>query len=746
MANSTNDSEPRGNFGTDAYVDWDMEMLRQDGLLESDSEKPPRVWMHPVFVRLYSTPNDDDELRFTPTIEALRKLKGEQKTGFETHELEYLETIKEYERNISEISGKTGIYDLEDSVYCFLYRKIYHVDGPEKPKLFEIINVGPVVHIELPDQQFTIEPLPIAIARSTILSQPVVAIIDDSIGFLNDRFSKEPIQGRNDWTRFRAFWYQAKESVPDLKPISRELDDYPSVSMQNFIDPRKLSIGVSFKVERKEGTPPVISDERTVYSFLDRYLIGTEDVNISIFSQSHGTSMLDIASGDTPGGVLNEVDLIGVQLPPHSVRDTSGKRFDSYILQGLRWIIDQTIRVQFERNDADLDGLLRVPLIVNISLGSYAGPKNGEGFLESQIRREIKRYDLLSQGAPIRVVLSFGNGYRNKQTVLFKSLEMENASDVDWCIMPDDRTASYVEMRASASTHLKVWIKPPGHSGAWYSWPEKSEYQSIRVEEIEVGRLYGDSNYLTEDKSRATIAILPTYRDDFGMPVASSGQWNLAFKNMDKNKSEKSINISLQIQRDDTPSPHTTAGRQSYFDHDSAHEWDPETRDYSMPSTDCPITRDATHGAQVSALDNDIYSVGAVYERTYGNECPVSTKLPSYYSAKGGDNHFSSVVEGPLLSAIADESRISPGINATGTMSGSTSRIGGTSAAAAQVTRALTMLFLASNSTPRTQKDELKALLDIRSLPNTADSRTGYGVLKEHSSLSLNHDNEKSSS
>ena len=169
-----------------------------------------------------------------------------------------------------------------------------------------------------------------------------------------------------------------------------------------------------------------------------------------------------------PAVLLNEVDLIGVQLPPHSVkRIPCGKRFDSYILQGLRWIIDQTIRVQFERNDADLDGLLRVPLIVNISLGSYAGPKNGEGFLESQIRREIKRYDLLSQGAPIRVVLSFGNGYRNKQTVLFKSLEMENASDVDWCIMPDDRTASYVEMRASASTHLKVWIKPPGHSGAW---------------------------------------------------------------------------------------------------------------------------------------------------------------------------------------------------------------------------------------------------------------------------------------
>ena len=173
-----------------------------------------------------------------------------------------------------------------------------------------------------------------------------------------------------------------------------------------------------------------------------------------------------------------------------------------------------------------------------------------------------------------------------------------------------------------------------------YRWPEKSEYQSIRVEEIEVGRLYGDSNYLTEDKSRATIAILPTYRDDFGMPVASSGQWNLAFKNMDKNKSEKSINISLQIQRDDTPSPHTTAGRQSYFDHDSAHEWDPETRDYSMPSTDCPITRDATHGAQVSALDNDIYSVGAVYERTYGNECPRINEIALILLCQGWRQPF----------------------------------------------------------------------------------------------------------
>ena len=84
MANSTNDSEPRGNFGTDRLMLTGIwKCCGRMGCWNQIAKNHPRVWMHPVFVRLYSTPNDDDELRFTPTIEALRKLKGEQKTGFE---------------------------------------------------------------------------------------------------------------------------------------------------------------------------------------------------------------------------------------------------------------------------------------------------------------------------------------------------------------------------------------------------------------------------------------------------------------------------------------------------------------------------------------------------------------------------------------------------------------------------------------------------------------------------------------
>ncbi|BBU58596.1 hypothetical protein KU6B_48610 [Mameliella alba] len=70
---------------------------------------------------------------------------------------------------------------------------------------------------------------------------------------------------------------------------------------------------------------------------------------------------------------------------------------------GLRWILRQAARV-----DAT------APVIVNVSLGVLAGPKDGTHFVEHQMAREAQTWEEVT-GQPVRLVWAFGNSYRSSQ-------------------------------------------------------------------------------------------------------------------------------------------------------------------------------------------------------------------------------------------------------------------------------------------------------------------------------------------
>ncbi|KAG1715337.1 hypothetical protein GQR58_000304 [Nymphon striatum] len=171
-----------------------------------------------------------------------------------------------------------------------------------------------------------------------------------------------------------------------------------------------------------------------------------------------------------------------------------------------------------------------------------------------------------------------------------------------------------------------------------------------------------------------------------GEPEAPSGGWTVSLRPVGPD----AVTACLQIQRDDSAMGYRARGRQSYFDSPHGYGWDMDDQDNSGLEAVCAISRQGTHSALVSAPDpggdagsaRQIVSVGAAEWKPEAQEA-----RPSRYSAQGSPDQ----VARPSVSAIADEGRVAAGLVATGTLTGSSATLGGTSAAAANVSRALAM-------------------------------------------------------
>ncbi len=81
---------------------------------------------------------------------------------------------------------------------------------------------------------------------------------------------------------------------------------------------------------------------------------------------------------------MAEVPVLAVQLPPASIRETAGRRMEAHLVQGLRWILAEVLR---RANRAKVP-----PVVVNLSLGTLAGPGDATEFLADWMAHEIDRH------------------------------------------------------------------------------------------------------------------------------------------------------------------------------------------------------------------------------------------------------------------------------------------------------------------------------------------------------------------
>ncbi len=566
------------------------------------------------------------------------------------------------------------------------------------PDFCEILHIGaPVVLRQasrLGQRGDRDKPLPLPQPGRADEARPrtLIAAIDDGIAFLNARFRSDPRH-----TRFAGVWLQAPE----------------------ILDPAGVLCGRTLFGDEIDTLLGGGEAEADIYRGINRDLLPGTERQSTNHLVSHGTHVLDLAAGAAPQGPddaeMRALPILAVQLPPAALRDTSGRRLEGYVAQGLRWLMAQTLR--------RAAGGPVAPLVVNLSLGSLAGPGNDSAFLANWFSYEVERYARLAPDSVLRIVVAYGNA-RRARLVARSELRAPKVLALDWCILPDDHTPSFVELRADnqRAGALRLILDPPGEAIAPLDlpWPEPGE--SWSVGQPAIAMVTG----VTEIGQRMVhVAVSPTAG---AATIAPSGRWRIRVASNDPAPAL----ISIRVQRDDTPAGYRILGRQSWLDHPQAWDWDDETRDWTAPvttggsPTDCPVSREGTAVAFAGTKAEAVFFVGSVRPVT-GQ--PADWR-PALYTASGVVT-FQPAGEskGPTLAARGDDGAVTGGRRASGVLSGTTARLSGTSVATPCVTRALA-LYHDRTYSPTTLDAELTALLGApRREPRSA--LVGYGVLAQ---------------
>ena len=643
-------------MNTNAYVRWQKHMRDTAAPLPRSSREgsyhtvylefeEPFLSGIEKFLKIVSTSGDSTK---TPII------------SIESHESNILEFTQEYLRHVAR-NGDPPPRQL----FAFAYISETHLEGvvSSLAGVCKLIHVGPAFELGTTSESGR-NFLGFTIPDNTTPAAPLFAIIDDGIGFLNDRFNRLTDDSSRK-TRFKGVWLQAREKV--------SVEKSSALNTESGIE----TVGAGWTLDDKDIDAMLkFSNESDQYARINDAVFPDESHRSVSFAFSHGTHVADLACGADAceQSPMSDVDLLAVQLPPGSIRETKGKLLHINVLQAVRWILYQAINVSNNRNSGGT--FERRPLIINISLGVTAGAKDGSGFIEEYLINELDLFQYLSNNTPVHVVLAFGNDYSSRQIAVRDTAD--RSEPLLWRLQPDDRNANYLEIRPLKKLPVKIGIKPPGSTREDVMLPHPGTTHDIRIKGKIVARVYHEMPGLAGAEPALILTTLPTAAEN--SDVAPAGGWEITLESPEDSDDQL---VSLQIQRGDTPVGYRIHGRQSYFDHVAAHEYCAEERAYSN-TDNSPIERQASHSALASAADQRISKVGSVYARSYN----VSGGWePSWYSAAGSDNPDLSNVIRPEFSATGDESSITPGVLASGTLSNTSFRLSGTSVSAPQVCR-----------------------------------------------------------
>ncbi|PYF06766.1 hypothetical protein C8J30_12321 [Rhodobacter viridis] len=482
---------------------------------------------------------------------------------------------------------------------------------------------------------------------------PLVGIIDDGIAWANRRFCR--LDGGVTKTRFTAVWLQS-EAVLSKTAAAGLGHVLTAGAIDAHLDSGRAEADLYRDLNRVLYPPPAQAATNTAVA--------------------HGTHVLDLAAGEDPatgGGPL-----IAVQLPATMMADTSGRKMELFLVLGLRWIVTQAV------------GLGR-DLVVNLSLGSLAGPGDETHVIAHAIKHEIGRFTALT-GKRMRVVVAYGNSWRDN---LVGEMALDDGwpttRSVDWRILPDDYSSSFLELRIpkKRSGDLTLTLSAPGGAAQTLTWPNGPQPGAplwLGTQTAAILPLPDE-----EDCHALLLAVAPTAGEG---ALAPAGAWRLTVA---LREGAAPCTVTLRVQRTDTPAGYRVFGRQSYLADAKTGDWDADTRDYTCPSGDSVIRRAGTANAYAGAADiRELGGASGVHYVAALRPDPLQKDgvRPSRYSSEGWTSlgnqpsnlHIHSV--GPTCAIQADDSMFLQGLRGTGVLSGArTLRLSGTSVAAGAATR-----------------------------------------------------------
>ncbi len=730
-----------GDIPINPYEDW-----AQQGRLEFDKMKyeGPITYLHPCYINFKLILEDDGKIDVAATKANIADFRDAAVENSKTRDADQLFLLDELALNmllrLENALDAGGPVERYRRFFIFRERDHAYCDSEE---WFDVLNVSASFPATA---EFIASARPkgdgIAAIEGAFAGPPpedrpvLTGIIDDFFGFANERFCFRDADGRLR-TRFERLWIQQTpnsytsvmdeahppifmgptlyaEDINELFDASKSGDHThePSVYDAVYLGGQLPFIGVNAPVYLSSYAEIQTLGERRDISedlakILELFLPGggfdyarlsdlessasgdpfaffraggsigsiLKEPDIRLANQfgfTHGTHMLDCAAGLSPDDERAEnAPILAVQLPPLATGDTTGVRLEHAMIAGLQRLL----------NWADDWPGGPANIVINLSFVLNAGPKNGEGFVEEEFRRLLdlrnEQVDPTSgKNMETTLVLPSGNAFRAKLSGKMNLPSKDDAKTVDWRIRPSDQSSNYLELWYKTDAEIQLEVTTP--SGVVWTIDETAEIVDLEIGGILIGRAYFSAQ--RSGLKNITLALLPTLNHDSAERTAEAGAYQMKATNVGAIE----VDLSLDVQRDDTPRNYREIGSQSYLDDPKSYLVDPETKVRNLPSVESTITREGTLSSM--ATDNPLREitgmqlVGGAFDNG-GALGPVTL-----YSGSGPTLRTRLI---PDLSAVSDESRHTFGRLASGTFSGSTAIISGTSVAAALVTRKL---------------------------------------------------------
>ncbi|MBJ3778432.1 S8/S53 family peptidase [Acuticoccus mangrovi] len=479
----------------------------------------------------------------------------------------------------------------------------------------------------------------------------VMAIIDDGIAIANDRFRRSAGETR----------------------------------VETFVSLRLAGGHVTaHRFEREEIDQLVANaggDERMVYRMMDLIDPASDRRQPLRFSRSHGTHVLDLMAGDAWRGrpqTPEERPIIAVNVPSEAIEDRSDSLMPASLDRALREVLLAAVRLGI-RMSVDPDAPSFPPLVLNLSFGMFAGPCDGMGKNERLLRRFLEIYRALPGAPRCEITVAAGNSFQSR-AMANTHLATGEPLTLDWSVLPDDKTSSFVEIwlpeRSSGGAEISVTLTPPGgpvsppsRLGEMIDLSAGGD-AAARIYHQEVSRQGGPAV-----REVVTLAVRPTTGDRPGVVVAPAGIWTLTLTGTPVEG--VTVEVDIRTQRDDKVTFRPPRGRQSYFDDPNYRRFDATGRMINDTNGEVgPVTRSRTLNAYASGPEAGGPLLVAGVRRTDLSPALYSTAGPS----AGGR-------PGPTVCAQSEGSPSHIGVLATGTYSGSVAAMRGTSVAAPQAAR-----------------------------------------------------------
>lgn len=459
---------------------------------------------------------------------------------------------------------------------------------------------------------------------------------------------------------------------------------------------------------------------------------------------AHGTHVLDRAVGCDPhsqddADFRDKVRIVAVNLPSREIVGLSGSFLELYVLFGILRIINVADTASYAKTGK----YGQFPILINLSFGKQAGPRDGWGPI-GKFLRELNRQREASGQLPVYMTLPAGNDNLERGSAYFTVQRKQNWT-LDWRLVPEDQSSNYLEVWSEPihgeytgdAMPLEIGIARPDGVGFEPSTVYGGQYREFG----DSARVYCDvmERQDRNDKPcyrvRYLICAAPTLDYDSDRSVSLAGVWTLTFRVRDDH--HESIRLYANVQTDQSPLPGRAIGLRGYFEDDKYEKYDETTGRhvdaYYYSGRQKPKRRERSgkvkrhNTMNAIGLDREYTVVVGGYRATDG--------LPADYSSTGLGAKVLRGMGAPTVAGVTDDGAAHFGILAAGAKDGSVTAMRGTSFACAQIAREIaTWMITNRDDNPKgwieRQYQELNGLINMNEARfdvQTDPEKSGWG-------------------